>query len=152
MSPARWSSTKTLVTARESPSSMVNRSRDQSQEAPRRLSCLMMVPPDSAFQAQILELHENLGDCPREPLVHGEPLAGPIAGGAEALELLDDGAARLRLPGPDLFQEFFPSERPPVRFLSLHELPLDHHLGGDAGMVGAGLPEHVAATHALEPH
>jgi len=29
---------------------MVKRSRDQSQEAPSRLSCLMMVPPDSAFQ------------------------------------------------------------------------------------------------------
>ena len=31
---------------------MVKRSRDQSQEAPSRLSWLMMVPPDSAFQAQ----------------------------------------------------------------------------------------------------
>ena len=30
---------------------MVKRSRDQSHEAPRRLSWLMMVPPDSAFQA-----------------------------------------------------------------------------------------------------
>ena len=32
----------------------------------------------------------------------------------------------------------------------LHQLALDHHLGGDAGMVGAGLPQHVAAAHALE--
>ncbi|GJE41843.1 hypothetical protein AEGHOMDF_1012 [Methylobacterium soli] len=31
---------------------MVKRSRDQSQEAPRRLSWLTMAPPDSAFQAQ----------------------------------------------------------------------------------------------------
>ncbi len=31
---------------------MVKRSRDQSQEAPSRLSWLMMAPPDSAFQAQ----------------------------------------------------------------------------------------------------
>jgi hypothetical protein len=30
-------------------------------------------------------------------------------------------------------------------------LPLDHHLGGDAGMVGSNLPEHVLAAHALEP-
>ena len=30
------------------------------------------------------------------------------------------------------------------------ELALDHHLGGDAGMVGARLPEHVLAAHALE--
>ena len=34
--------------------------------------------------------------------------------------------------------------------LPLHELALDHHLGRDAGMVRAGLPEHVAAAHALE--
>jgi hypothetical protein len=29
-------------------------------------------------------------------------------------------------------------------------LPLDHHLGRDAGVIGAGLPQHVAAAHALE--
>ena len=31
---------------------------------------------------------------------------------------------------------------------ALHELPLDHHLGGDAGVIGARLPQHVAAVHA----
>jgi hypothetical protein len=30
------------------------------------------------------------------------------------------------------------------------ELALHHHLRRDAGMVGARLPEHVAAAHALE--
>ena len=35
--------------------------------------------------------------------------------------------------------------------LPLHQLPLDHHLGCDAGMVGAGLPQHVLAAHPLEP-
>ncbi len=35
--------------------------------------------------------------------------------------------------------------------LAFHQLALDHHLGRDAGMVGAGLPQHVAAAHALEP-
>ncbi len=29
-------------------------------------------------------------------------------------------------------------------------LPLDHHLGRDAGMIGARLPQHVRAAHALE--
>ena len=29
------------------------------------------------------------------------------------------------------------------------ELPFHHHLGGDAGMVGAGLPEGVVAAHAV---
>ncbi len=40
------------MTARDSPSSMVKRSRDQSQEAPRRFSWLTIVPPECSFQAQ----------------------------------------------------------------------------------------------------
>ena len=97
-----------------------------------------------------VELDEHLEHRAREPLVHGEALARPVAGGAEPLELVDDGAARFRLPGPDLFQEFLAPERAPARLLALHQLALDHHLGGDAGVVGAGLPEHVAPAHALE--
>ena len=34
--------------------------------------------------------------------------------------------------------------------LPLHQLALDHHLRGDAGMVHARLPQHVLAAHALE--
>ena len=34
--------------------------------------------------------------------------------------------------------------------LAFHQLPLDHHLRGDAGVVGARLPQHVAPAHALE--
>ena len=34
--------------------------------------------------------------------------------------------------------------------LRLHQLALDHHLGGDAGVVRARLPQHVLAAHALE--
>ena len=34
--------------------------------------------------------------------------------------------------------------------LALGQLALDHQLGGDAGMVHAGLPQHVLAPHALE--
>ena len=35
------------------------------------------------------------------------------------------------------------------RDVLLFELALDHHLGRDAGMVGARLPQRVAAAHAL---
>ena len=38
----------------------------------------------------------------------------------------------------------------PAGLLALHQLPLDHHLRRDAGVVGAGLPQHVLAAHALE--
>ena len=44
------------------------------------------------------------------------------------------------------------SSRPSVAAvdLALHQLALDHHLGGDAGVVHARLPQHVLAAHALE--
>ena len=63
----------------------------------------------------------------------------------------DDGAAGLRLPGPDPLQEFLAAHVAAAGLLALHQLPLDHHLGGDAGVVGAGLPQHVRAAHPLEP-
>ena len=90
------------ATARDEPSSMVKRSRDQSQEAPRRLSWLTMAPPDSAFHAQTFSRNFS--------------------------------RPRSRRPGS----------------LAAAKLALDHHLGGDAGMVGARLPQHVLAAHALE--
>ena len=46
--------------------------------------------------------------------------------------------------------ELVAAEIPAVRLLALHQLPLDHHLGGDAGMIHPRLPQHVAAAHALE--
>ena len=101
-------------------------------------------------EALAVKLNEHLAHGAREAFVHGEALARPVAGGAEPLQLLDDGAARLRFPRPHLFEEFFAAERAAFRLLAFHELTLDHHLGRDAGMVGAGLPEHVAAAHALE--
>ena len=103
-------------------------------------------------EALPVELHEHLEHRARKSLVHGEAFARPVAGGTQALELLDDGAARFRLPRPHLFEEFFAPERAPAGLLALHELALDHHLGGDAGVIGAGLPQHVAAAHALEAH
>ena len=114
----------------------------------------LRVPVDQPLvlvdEALLVELDEDLEHRAREALVHGEALARPVAGGAEPLELVDDGAAGFRLPGPDLLEEFLAPERAPVGLLALHQLPLDHHLGGDAGVVGAGLPEHVAPAHALE--
>ncbi len=102
-------------------------------------------------QPGAIERTKTLEHRLRQPLVHGEALARPVARRAQPLELVDDGAARLRLPGPDLLQEFLAAERAPARLLALHELALDHHLGGDAGVVGADLPEHVLAAHPLEP-
>ena len=101
-------------------------------------------------QALAVQLDEHLHDCARKALVHRKALARPVAGGAQPLQLVDDDAAALGLPLPDPFEEFFAAHVAAARLLPLHQLPLDHHLGGDAGMVGAGLPQHVAAAHPLE--
>ena len=97
-----------------------------------------------------VQLDEHLHDRARQALVHREAFARPVAGSAEPLQLIDDDAAALRLPLPDTFEEFGAAHVAPARLLPFHQLPLDHHLGRDAGMVGAGLPQHVAAAHALE--
>ncbi len=107
-----------------------------------------LVLVDQPFAVQ---LDENLDDGLRQALVHGEAFARPVAGRAEALELVDDGVAALGLPLPDPLEKFGAAHLAAAGLLTLHQLPLDHHLGGDAGMVGAGLPQHVAAAHALEP-
>src|SRR5215207_5269412 len=53
-------------------------------------------------QLVAVELDEDLDDGARQPLVHGEAAARPVAGGAEAAELAEDDAFRLLLLLPDL--------------------------------------------------
>ena len=101
-------------------------------------------------QTLAVKLHEHLEHGPGQALVHGEALARPVAGGAQPLELVQDRAAGFGLPGPDPLQERLAAHVAPARLLALHELALDHHLSRDAGMVGARLPKHIAAAHALE--
>src|SRR5690606_6373078 len=78
-----------------------------------------------------------------------EALARKIGRGAETLELVHDGAAAFGLPFPDALDELFAAERATIDLLG-GKLALDDHLGGDAGMVGARLPEHVLLQHAVE--
>ena len=60
-----------------------------------------------------------------------------------------DGAAGFVLPLPDCFEEFLAPHRD-AALLPLGQLAFDDKLGGDAGVVGARLPQHVLAAHALE--
>ncbi len=101
-------------------------------------------------QPVAMQFDEHFHDGPRQALVHGETLARPVAGGAQPLQLVDDDAAALVLPLPDALEEFLPPHLAAAGLLALHQLPLHHHLGRDAGMIGAGLPQHVAAAHPLE--
>ena len=111
-------------------------------------------------QPGLVEIDEHLQHGRRQALVHGEALAAPVARGAEPAQLAGDGAAGIGLPLPDLgrgtasrFSSFLlpssgsaPSTARPMP--SCFEIAHHDHLGGDAGVVGAGLPQHVVALHA----
>src|SRR5581483_7878379 len=81
----------------------------------------LRVPVDQSLvlvdEAGAIKFHKNFNDGARQALVHGEALARPVAGGAEALELVDDGAARLRLPFPDALEEGLAPHFPAPRLL-----------------------------------
>src|SRR5690606_37282859 len=83
--------------------------------------------------------------------VHGEVFPLPVAGGAEASELLGNGAAGLLLPVPDLFDEFFPAQVM-ARYILRIELALDHDLGRDPGMIRARNEYGVVSAHAVIAH
>ena len=98
-------------------------------------------------QPVLMQLHEHLADRRRKALVEGEPLARPVAGGAEAAKLAGDRATGLRLPVPDALEEGLASHVAAALIAGGGELALHHHLGGDARVVGAGQPQHRLAPH-----
>ena len=120
----------------------------------------MRIPVDQAFSAinQTLVIHvdKDLDHGVVEILLgrfgitgraaHGERLARPVAGCAQALELADDIAARFRFLVPDEADEFLAAHIGAAA-IGFGQFAFDHHLGGDARMVGAGLPERVMAAH-----
>ena len=104
-------------------------------------------PLGAVDQPVVVEPLEDRLDGPGQPLVHGEPLAGPVHGVAEAAHLGQDPAAVLALPLPDPLDERLAAEVVPGQAL-LGELALDDVLGGDARVVHAGQPQRAVALHA----
>ena len=60
-------------------------------------------------EALMIEADEGFADGDRQALVHGEVLAAPVDGDAEALHLFEDGAAVVLTPLPDAGNECFPA-------------------------------------------
>jgi hypothetical protein len=113
----------------------------------------LAVPVDQTLvledQPVAVEVDEHLAHRRGQAVVHGETLARPVGGGAETMELLADETAGALLPGPNPLDEPVAAEVAPGDAL-LRQLTLDHHLGGDAGMVAARLPQDRPAEHALK--
>ena len=110
-------------------------------------------------QAGLVEIDEHFQHGARQALVHGEALARPVARGAQPAQLAGDGAARIGLPLPDLGEELLAVQQLLVAVALLGaldgeadalllEVAHHDHLRGDAGVIGAGLPQHVVALHA----
>ena len=95
-------------TAADSPSSMVNRSRGQSSDAPSRRSCWVIVPPDSAFHCQTRSTNLSRPSvAPVRPLLGQQPLHHHLRG--------DPGVVGARLP-----QHVAPLHAPPADQRVLH--------------------------------
>ena len=101
-------------------------------------------------QLLLVQGHEHLAHRRRKALVQGEALAAPVAGGAQPAQLVGDGPAALGLPFPDPGDESLAAHVPAADIAGRGELALHHHLGGDAGMVGARQPERGLTLHPRE--
>ena len=86
-----------------------------------------------------MEPDEDLGHRARQPRIEREALAAPIARGAEPAQLVQDAAAVGLAPLPYALDERLAAELMAVEAF-LGELALDHVLGRDTGVVGAGQP------------
>ena len=84
-----------------------------------------------------------------EARIHGETFPIPVHRGAQTAHLAGDGAARLFLPLPNLVVEGITAIVVAGLALFGGDLALNHHLGGDTGVVGTRLPQGVLALHAV---
>ncbi len=102
-------------------------------------------------QALFVQADEHFAHGVRKIVVHGEVFAVPVDGGAEALHLVEDGAAVKLLPLPNALDKFLAAHVAAL-LAFFFQLLLDHHLCGDAGVIGAGQPERDEAAHAMPAH
>ena len=110
------------------------------------------IPVDEPFiaidQVFMIELDKDPPNRGGKAGVHREAFTAPIGRGPEASQLVDDGAARLFFPFPHPRDKAVPPERA-LRRPFRGKLVADDDLGGDAGVIGTRLPQHVATPHAL---
>jgi len=111
------------------------------------------IPIDEALASVdepfLVKAHKHFGDGAREAVVHREAIARPIDRVAESSFLTRNRVARLRLPFPHALHERFAPDVATVLAFRV-ELALHDHLRRDARVIGAGLPQRVAALHPVE--
>mmetsp|Transcript_9183 Transcript_9183/g.21424 ORF Transcript_9183/g.21424 Transcript_9183/m.21424 type:complete len:522 (+) Transcript_9183:1636-3201(+) len=101
-------------------------------------------------QPLVVQLNKGLGGRARQPVVHGEPLPGPVGRGPEAPHLLGDVPTLLLLPLPHPLQELLPANLEPGGAF-LVEAALYQELCGNASVVRARKVQGRPAPHPVEP-
>ena len=126
----------------------------------------MRVPVDQPLaavdQPLVVHIHEDLDDGIVEIAFlalgrtggagHSESVAGPVAGGAQTAQLVDDRAAGFLLLLPDLSGERLAAQFTAAGLAGGGQPTLDHHLCGDARVILTGLPERVKPLHPVPAH
>ena len=102
-------------------------------------------------QPFLIQPDEYLAHRPREILVHGEVLAVPVHRRAQPLHLVENRATVELLPLPHPLDKLLPPHRD-SRLALAAQLPIHHHLRGDAGVIGPGQPQRDEAAHAMPAH
>ena len=97
-------------------------------------------------QAFLVQADEHFPHRRRQSVVHGEAFARPVHRRAHPPQLAGDGAARFRLPRPHPLDERLAAQIV-TGFVLAGQLPFHHHLGSDAGVIGARLPQGVVTLH-----
>ena len=105
-------------------------------------------PARPVDQPLFVQPHERLDDGRGVRRVHREDVPVPVQRAAELLELLQDPVAGAPPPIPDPLDERGAADVVAALLLALAQLALDHHLGRDARVVGAGQPHGVVGRHA----
>ena len=103
-------------------------------------------------EALLVQFHKHFQHRLGQALVQGEALTRPVTAGAQPAQLLQDRPAAFLFPLPDPLDESLTAHVPARDIAFLGQLALDHHLRGDTRMVGARLPQHRTAQHALVAH
>ena len=123
--------------------------RDHFQIGDRRVQLRVPVHQALAAVNQPLAIQADKGFPNRagQPLVHREALRRPVRRCAQAAQLPGNRAPGTALPGPDFIDKGVAADGLPIAARG-GQLPLDHHLRGDTGVVRADLPQGVVTRHA----
>ncbi len=109
-------------------------------------------PTPAVDEPRLEHAHEGVANGPGADLIQSEACPLPVAGAPHALQLSEDAVAILLPPGPDPPHQPFPAQVVTGLALLLQNLPLDHALGGDPGVIGAGHPKNILPPHPVEAY